>query len=125
MIEISYENQEIVVHFNGNLVLSLEMPGSGSWKSFLVTFREATVSLHSATNSSSMGISPKDFINYFSAVTIGIGFSGLLQDIIIYDLPIDSITLPAADAAFLPQCYCPTSESNGQCSDADEKTTPR
>lgn len=127
-IEVSYENQEIVLCFNDARVLSLEMPGTDVWKSFLVTFREASVSIHSTSTSNSMGTSPKDFFEYFNSVTIGTGFSGSLQDIIIYDSPLDNFTLPVADPVFLPQCYCPTSASltsNGECAEADEKTTPR
>lgn len=126
-IEVSYVNQAVVLDFNDTVMLTLEMLGTNIWKSFALTFHGTMVSLHSVSNSSSIGISPKDFIEDFSAVTIGEGFSGLLQDITVYDSPLDGFTLPA-DPVFLPQCYCqsPSSiTSSGQCSDEDDKTTLR
>lgn len=123
VIEVSYVNQSIVLDFNATVVLTLEMAGTNDWKSFALTFRTTVVSLNSATSSNSIGISPKDFIENFSAVVIGSSFSGFLQDIIVYDSPLEDFNVPDS-SAFLPQCYCqsPSSNSGQQCSEGDKST---
>jgi hypothetical protein len=126
MMEVLYVNQEIVLEY-ATLRTTLEMPRSNDWKSLAVTILSTQVTLYSGSNSSSIAISPKDFIDEFSAVTIGEGFSGLLQDIIVYGTPLDGVT-PPNEAAFLPQCYCrPPSNftSSGQCSEGDGKISTR
>lgn len=120
---MSVINQDIVLDFNDTVLLTLEMAGTNIWKSFALTLRLTEVSLVSATTSISTGISPKDFIGNFSTVIIGRGFSGVLQDIIVYDSPLEDFNVPES-STFLPQCYCqsPSSNSGQQCSEGDKST---
>lgn len=127
MIDVSYINPNIVLDFNDTVMLTLEVAGTNIWKSFVLTSRRSDVSLYSATGSSSADISPKDFLENFSAVIIGKDFSGLLQDIVVYDSPFEGFMNLPDNSEFLPQCYCQSSSSltsTGQCS-AGEKIEER
>lgn len=118
MIRVSYMDQEVTLYLNDTIMLSLAVM-SGVWKFIALTlnFMSGEMSLLTSSDSNSTEISSNDFIEQFSGVNIGTGFSGLLQDIRVYDSPLQELNLPSQET-FLPQCYCRSNSS--QCS-ADNK----
>lgn len=117
-------DQEVTLYLNDTVMLSLDV-GSGVWKVIALTlnFISGEISLLTGSDSSFVEVSPEDFIEHFSGVNIGAGFSGLFQDIIVYNSPLQGLNLPSKET-FLPQCYCRSNSSltnSNQCSEDNKR----
>lgn len=116
---LSYVNQQILLYLNNTLQLSLSLASDPDWKVAALTWNGSVVSLTNNFTSNATDISPKDFIVNFGDVQIGRDFNGLVQDFIIYNLPLQRFNLPNI-APFLPQCFCSIANSNGDCVEGDK-----
>ena len=111
---------------NGDQV-SLTLGGNSlDWKAVAVTANPSILEtiVTSGSQTESIIAKPEDDITDITAMNIGEGFAGLIQDVIIYDRVFEDFTLPTIVPAFLPQCYCPLNSSvfdNEVCIEQDDQ----
>lgn len=117
---LSYVDQEIALYLNDSRIVSLSLGTEQGWKAVALTWNTTIVSLSNNSSINSTSIPPKDFIANFGVVKIGRNLIGILQDVIIYNTPLQEFNLPSI-AAFLPQCYCQGNvDSNEDCVEEDK-----
>lgn len=123
-LSLDYSDRDIILRVeNSNLSLSLE--GSDDWIDVSITITPDYVSLYSTLvgyTSNQVSLT----IPAINSITIGMSYPDLLQDFIIYDMPLNDSS-PHPLAAFVSQCYCtegfnPTSD---ECVNDDGTESPR
>ena len=112
---LSYRDQQVVLSLNNSQILSLTVGPDQVWKAIALTWNTTVISVTDNSTTNAIPISTANFITNFSAVTVGRNFIGLIQDVIIYNTPLQDFTLPQTGAV-LPQCYCEgNTDSSGDC----------
>ena len=123
VIRVSYHmNQEVALYLNDTFMLSLSVE-NGDWKVIALTLNFTSDKITLLTGSNSSFIEVNNFIEHFSEVNVGAGFSGLLQDIQVYDSPLQGLKFPSRET-FLPRCYCRSNSSttnSNQCSEDNKR----
>lgn len=122
MLVLSCVGQELILNLNGT-ILSLNIGADTSWKAVTISSFTEELSLSTEMNSNSTNIEPKKLIANLHSVIIGRNFNGFVQDIGVYNSPLQNFNFPTM-ATFLPQCYCQgnSSLSNDQCLEGTKPT---